>query len=50
MWNMARLTNIGALLAAFGLKQAEQQGRKNVGSLGIPWNDPILEMNNGEFV
>ena len=50
-WNMARLTNIGALLAAFGLKQAEQQGEeKRSLILGIRMNDPILEMNNGEFV
>lgn len=50
-WNMARLTNIGALLAAFGLKQAEQQGEeKRILTLGIRMNDPILEMNNGEFV
>lgn len=50
-WNMARLTNIGALLAAFGLKQAEQQGEeKRMLTLGIRMNDPILEMNNGEFV
>lgn len=50
-WNMARLTNIGALLAAFGLKQAEQQGEeKGMLTLGIRMNDPILEMNNGEFV
>ena len=49
--NMARLTNIGALLAAFGLKQAEQQGEeKRMLTLGIRMNDPILEMNNGEFV
>lgn len=48
---MARLTNIGALLAAFGLKQAEQQGEeKRMLTLGIRMNDPILEMNNGEFV
>ena len=47
----ARLTNIGALLAAFGLKQAEQQGgEKRMLTLGIRMNDPILEMNNGEFV
>ena len=51
LWNMARLTNIGALLAAFGLKQAEQQGEeKRMLTLGIRMNDPILEMNNGEFV
>lgn len=51
LWNMARLTNIGALLAAFGLKQAEQQGEeKRILTLGIRMNDPILEMNNGEFV
>lgn len=50
-WNMARLTNIGALLAAFGLKQAEHQGEeKRMLTLGIRMNDPILEMNNGEFV
>lgn len=50
-WNMTRLTNIGALLAAFGLKQAEQQGEeKRMLTLGIRMNDPILEMNNGEFV
>lgn len=50
-WNMARLTNIGALLAAFGLKQVEQQGEeKRMLTLGIRMNDPILEMNNGEFV
>lgn len=50
-WNMACLTNIGALLAAFGLKQAEQQGEeKRMLTLGIRMNDPILEMNNGEFV
>lgn len=50
-WNMARLTNIGALLAAFGLEQAEQQGEeKRILTLGIRMNDPILEMNNGEFV
>ena len=50
-WNMARLTNIGALLATFGLKQAEQQGEeKRMLTLGIRMNDPILEMNNGEFV
>lgn len=50
-WNMARLTNIGALLAAFGLRQAEQQGEeKRMLTLGIHMNDPILEMNNGEFV
>lgn len=50
-WNMARLTNIGALLTAFGLKQAEQQGEeKRILTLGIRMNDPILEMNNGEFV
>ena len=50
-WNMARLTNIGALLAAVGLKQAEQQGEeKRILTLGIRMNDPILEMNNGEFV
>lgn len=50
-WNMARLTNIGALLAAFGLKQAEQQGEeKRMLTLGIRMNDLILEMNNGEFV
>lgn len=50
-WNMARLTNIGALLAAFGLKQTEQQGEeKRILTLGIRMNDPILEMNNGEFV
>ena len=50
-WNMARLTNIGALLAAFGLKQAEQQGEeKRMLTLGIRMNDPILEINNGEFV
>lgn len=50
-WNMARLTNIGALLTAFGLKQAEQQGEeKRMLTLGIRMNDPILEMNNGEFV
>ena len=50
-WNMARLTNIGALLAAFGLKQEEQQGEeKRILTLGIRMNDPILEMNNGEFV
>lgn len=50
-WNMARLTNIGALLAAFGLKQAEQQGEeKRMLTLGIRMNDSILEMNNGEFV
>ena len=50
-WNMARLTNIGALLAAFGLNQAEQQGEeKRMLTLGIRMNDPILEMNNGEFV
>ena len=50
-WNMARLTNIGALLAAFGLKQAEQRGEeKRMLTLGIRMNDPILEMNNGEFV
>lgn len=50
-WNMARLTNIGVLLAAFGLKQAEQQGgEKRMLTLGIRMNDPILEMNNGEFV
>ena len=50
-WNMARLTNIGALLAVFGLKQAEQQGEeKRMLTLGIRMNDPILEMNNGEFV
>ena len=50
-WNMARLTNIGALLAAFGLKQAEQQEEeKRMLTLGIRMNDPILEMNNGEFV
>ena len=50
-WNMARLTNIGALLAAFGLTQAEQQGEeKRMLTLGIRMNDPILEMNNGEFV
>lgn len=50
-WNMARLTNFGALLAAFGLKQAEQQGgEKRMLTLGIRMNDPILEMNNGEFV
>ena len=50
-WNMARLTNNGALLAAFGLKQAEQQGEeKRMLTLGIRMNDPILEMNNGEFV
>jgi len=50
-WSMARLTNIGALLAAFGLKQAEQQGEeKRMLTLGIRMNDPILEMNNGEFV
>lgn len=50
-WNMARLTNIGALLAAFGLKQAEQQGEeKRMLTLGIRMNDPILEMNHGEFV
>lgn len=50
-WNMARLTNIGALPAAFGLKQAEQQGEeKRMLTLGIRMNDPILEMNNGEFV
>lgn len=50
-WNMARLTNIGALLAAFGLKKAEQQGEeKRMLTLGIRMNDPILEMNNGEFV
>lgn len=50
-WNMARLTNIRALLAAFGLKQAEQQGEeKRMLTLGIRMNDPILEMNNGEFV
>lgn len=50
-WNMARLTNIGALLVAFGLKQAEQQGEeKRILTLGIRMNDPILEMNNGEFV
>ena len=51
LWNMARLTNIGALLAAFGLKQAEQQGEeKRMLTLGIRMNDPILEMNNGKFV
>ena len=51
LWNMARLTNIGALLAAFGLKKAEQQGEeKRMLTLGIRMNDPILEMNNGEFV
>lgn len=51
LWNMARLTNIGALLAAFGLKQAEQQGEeKRMLTLGIRMNDSILEMNNGEFV
>ena len=50
-WNMARLTNIGALLAAFGLKQAEQQGEeKRMLTLGIRMNDSILEMNNGKFV
>ena len=50
-WNMARLTNIGALLTAFGLKQAEQQGEeKRMLTLGIRMNDPILEMNNGESV
>ena len=50
-WNMARLTNIGARRAAFGLKQAEQQGEeKRMLTLGIRMNDPILEMNNGEFV
>jgi len=50
-WNMARLTNIGTLLTAFGLKQAEQQGEeKRMLTLGIRMNDPILEMNNGEFV
>ena len=50
-WNMARLTNIGALLAAFGLKQVEQQGEeKRMLTLGIRMNDSILEMNNGEFV
>ena len=50
-WNMARLTNIGALLTAFGLKQAEQQGEeKRMLTLGIRMNDSILEMNNGEFV
>ena len=50
-WNMARLTNIGALLTAFGLKQAEQQREeKRMLTLGIRMNDPILEMNNGEFV
>ena len=50
-WNMARLTHIGALLAAFGLKQAEQRGEeKRMLTLGIRMNDPILEMNNGEFV
>lgn len=50
-WNMARLTNIGALLAVFGLKQAEHQGEeKRMLTLGIRMNDPILEMNNGEFV
>ncbi|WP_448864215.1 GNAT family N-acetyltransferase [Clostridium sp.] len=50
-WNMARLTNIGALLAAFVLKQAEQQEEeKRMLTLGIRMNDPILEMNNGEFV
>lgn len=50
-WNMARLTNIGALLAVFGLKQAEhQEEEKRMLTLGIRMNDPILEMNNGEFV
>ena len=50
-WNMARLTNIRALLPAFGLKQAEQQGEeKRMLTLCIRMNDPILEMNNGEFV
>ena len=33
------------------LKQAEQQGEeKRMLTLGIRMNDPILEMNNGEFV
>ena len=49
-WNMARLTNIGALLAAFGLKKAEQGAENGTLTLGIRMNDPILEMNNGEFV
>ena len=50
-WNMARLTNIGALLTAFGLKKAGQQGEeKCVLTLGIRMTDPILDMNNGEFV
>ena len=49
-WNMARLTNIGTLLAAFGLKKAEQGAENGTLTLGIRMNDPILEMNNGEFV
>lgn len=49
-WNMARLTNIGALLAAFGLKKAERDTENAARTLGIRMNDPILEMNHGEFV
>ncbi len=49
-WNMARLTNIGTLLATFGLKKDEQRAKDSVLTLGICMNDPILEMNNGEFV
>lgn len=43
-------TNIGGAAAAFGLKQAEQQGEeKRILTLGIRMNDRFWK-NNGEFV
>lgn len=49
-WIMARLANIGALLSMFGCKKAESEEEKHTYSLGLHISDPILEMNNGDFV
>lgn len=49
-WIMARSTNIGALLAMFGCKKSLPEEKKSTYTLGIHMSDPILDMNNGDFV
>ncbi len=49
-WNMARVTNIGALLSMFGCKKSSSGEEKNTFEIGIRVSDPLLEVNNGEFV
>lgn len=50
-WNMARLTNLPALLSAFSLKADAAEEVKAVGwHLLLEVEDPILEENNGTFL